>query len=114
MNGHRSKSYADNRTEIEVYNRRATDLRSHSVSYCYPNSTPSNYQYHYEFTRSAQGDLESKKGKSPWRVSDPDFQRKRRVASYKAIGYQSKFKGSMKKGFKWLKKRYMQVVYGWY
>ncbi|XP_051136959.1 uncharacterized protein LOC127255471 [Andrographis paniculata] len=48
-----------------------------------------------------------------WRsVNDPEFQRKRRVASYKAYSVQGKLKGSFRRSFRWLKDRYTQVVYG--
>lgn len=66
-------------------------------------------------------DLKLKKGKSiPSRSSiskswsfgdDREFQRKKRVASYKIYSVEGKMKGSFRKSFKWLKNRYLHVVY---
>lgn len=63
-----------------------------------------------------------KKGKSisavssfskSWTLSDPELQRKKRVASYKMYSVEGKIKGSFRKSFRWLKNKYSQVVYGW-
>ncbi|PIN22966.1 hypothetical protein CDL12_04318 [Handroanthus impetiginosus] len=61
-----------------------------------------------------------KKGKSTngvvsksWNFNDPEMQRKKRVASYKAYTVEGKVKGSIKKSFRWLKERYTQMVYGY-
>ena len=40
--------------------------------------------------------------------SDPEFQRKRRVASYKVYSVEGKVKGSFKKSFSWLKNRFYE------
>ncbi|KAL0346710.1 UNVERIFIED_CONTAM: hypothetical protein Scaly_1687000 [Sesamum calycinum] len=60
-----------------------------------------------------------KKGKSTngvasksWSFNDPELQRKKRVASYKAYTVEGKVKGSIKKSFRWLKERYSLMVYG--
>nr|ACG47193.1 hypothetical protein [Zea mays] len=42
-----------------------------------------------------------------------DMERKRRVAAYKAYGVEGKMKGSFRKSFKWIKDRYLNLVYGW-
>ncbi|KAK4388731.1 hypothetical protein Sango_2210100 [Sesamum angolense] len=62
-----------------------------------------------------------KKGKSTngsisksWSFNDPEFQRKRRVASYKVYSVEGRVKGSFRKSFRWLKDKYTQVVYGWW
>ncbi|KAL0327466.1 UNVERIFIED_CONTAM: hypothetical protein Sangu_1824600 [Sesamum angustifolium] len=62
-----------------------------------------------------------KKGKSTggstsksWSITDPEFQRKKRVASYKVYSVEGKVKGTFRKSFRWLKDRYTQVVYGWW
>lgn len=61
-----------------------------------------------------------KKGKSTngvvsknWSLNDPELQRKKRVASYKAFTVEGKVKGSFKKSFRWLKERYTLMVYGY-
>ncbi|XP_071726946.1 uncharacterized protein [Rutidosis leptorrhynchoides] len=58
-----------------------------------------------------------KKGKSTtksWSFNDPEFQRKKRVASYKVYSVEGKVKGSFRKSFKWLKNKYTNAVYGWW
>jgi len=90
---------------------RSYDLRSYnSLSYSQAQMVPNNK------------DLKMKKGKSmsrasiskPWSLSDPEFQRKKRVASYKMYSVEGKVKGSFSKSFRWLKDKYWQVVYGWW
>ncbi|KAJ8485953.1 hypothetical protein OPV22_018438 [Ensete ventricosum] len=54
----------------------------------------------------------SKKG--GWVVGDPDFQRRKRVASYKAYAVEGRVKGSVRRGFRWLKDKYTQIGYGWW
>lgn len=86
------------------------DLRSYSASY-------SQTQMGYNTNR----DIKFKKGKSTsgsssrsWNFTDPEFQRKKRVASYKMYSVEGKMKGSFRKSFRWLKDKYTQVVYGWW
>ncbi|GFP91391.1 hypothetical protein PHJA_001283100 [Phtheirospermum japonicum] len=62
-----------------------------------------------------------KKGKSisgssskSWSFSDPELQRKKRIASYKVYSAEGKVKGSFTKSFRWLKDKYTKVVYGWW
>ncbi|XP_057459234.1 glycine-rich RNA-binding protein 2, mitochondrial-like [Actinidia eriantha] len=98
-----SKSYIDGRMQIQSY-------QCHRP----PSSNP------YNLPQTHMGgvkDLKFKKGKSTngpsWGFTDPEFERKKRVASYKAYSVEGKFKGSFRKSFKWIKDRYNQVVYGW-
>ena len=44
---------------------------------------------------------------------DPELQRKKRVATYKAYAMEGKMKGSLRKSFRWIKDAYSQVIYGW-
>jgi Domain of unknown function (DUF3511) len=55
-----------------------------------------------------------KRGNSLKVFTNPDFQRKRRVMSYKAISYRSEVKGSIKGSFKWIKEKCMKVAHGWW
>ncbi|KAL6528789.1 hypothetical protein OROMI_028965 [Orobanche minor] len=62
-----------------------------------------------------------KKGKSmngssskSWIFNDPELQRRKRVASYKAYSAEGKVKGSFRNSFRWLKNKYTQMVYGWW
>ncbi|KAA0064729.1 hypothetical protein E6C27_scaffold82G00330 [Cucumis melo var. makuwa] len=71
---------------------------------------------------SSKSQVSVKKGKSTsgsssksWRfVADPEFQRKKRVASYKMYSVEGKMKGSFRKSFRWLKDKYTQMLYGWW
>ncbi|KAH1131882.1 hypothetical protein J1N35_003260 [Gossypium stocksii] len=49
-----------------------------------------------------------------WNLNDPELRRKKRVASYRVYSVEGKVKGSLKKSFRWLKERYVRVVYGWW
>ncbi|KAJ0810259.1 hypothetical protein HanPI659440_Chr01g0025051 [Helianthus annuus] len=64
-------------------------------------------------------DLKLKKGKlvnglatKQWSFSDPEFQRKKRVAEYKVYSVEGKLIGSFRKSFRWIKDKYNHVVYG--
>ncbi|KAL9995398.1 hypothetical protein Hdeb2414_s0809g00949501 [Helianthus debilis subsp. tardiflorus] len=90
------------------------NFRSLSVSYgsCY--KTPQN-----NMDIVVANDLKLKKGKSvnglatkQWSFSDPEFQRKKRVAGYKVYSVEGKLKGSFRKSFRWIKDKYNHVVYG--
>ncbi|PON47098.1 hypothetical protein PanWU01x14_247150 [Parasponia andersonii] len=48
-----------------------------------------------------------------WSFNDPELQRKKRVAGYKAYAVEGKMKGSLRKSFRWIKNTYTQVIYGW-
>ncbi|CAJ1972913.1 unnamed protein product [Sphenostylis stenocarpa] len=89
---------------------RPYDISSYSLSYSQAQMGSNNK------------DLKMKKGKrmsrasisKSWSLSDPEFQRKKRVASYKMYSVEGKVKGSFSKSFRWVKDRYWQVVYGWW
>lgn len=116
MEDFRSKSYGHGRMQIEPYNGTGMqDLRCYSASYA--------SSVHPTQTQTANNninDVKFKKGKSTngstsksWSFSDPELQRKKRVASYKVYAVEGKLKGSLRKSFKWLKDRCNRVVYGW-
>ncbi|XP_021856623.1 uncharacterized protein [Spinacia oleracea] len=46
-----------------------------------------------------------------WCFSDPEFKRKKRVASYRAYTVEGKVKGSFKKSFNWIKDK---LLYGFW
>ncbi|XP_044472100.1 uncharacterized protein LOC123200784 [Mangifera indica] len=117
----RSKSYGPNTMQLDTYyppprHPTSYDLRSYSASHAHAQMS------NYEFNNNNVRDLKLKKGKStfassssvPWSFSDPEFQRKKRVASYKMYSVEGKVKGSLRKSFRWLKDRYTQVLYGWW
>ncbi|CAI9093727.1 OLC1v1029279C1 [Oldenlandia corymbosa var. corymbosa] len=127
-----SYSYSSDRMQIETY--RGPDA-ARSYSSAYPNDFRS-YSVSYSTSYDAPPlpelppppgppqpvkDWKLKKGKSTngststaWSFNDPEFQRKRRVASYKVYSVEGKVKGSFRRSFRWLKNKYTQVVYGWW
>jgi len=68
----------------------------------------------FKKSKSTSASTSSVISKSSWGLSDPEFERKKRVASYKVYSVEGKVKGSLKKSFKWVKNRYTQVVNGWW
>nr|BAK04906.1 predicted protein [Hordeum vulgare subsp. vulgare] len=115
--GYRSKSYASGRMRIELY---TGDARPDFRSLSYGGSGPS-YQYQYEYGTGAgqvttvveEEEVKRSKSKRRWlALGDPDMERKRRVAVYKAYAMEGKVKGSFRKSFKWMKDRYLHLVYG--
>ncbi|XP_047151755.1 uncharacterized protein LOC124823568 [Vigna umbellata] len=120
MEDFRSKSYGDGRMQIEPYHGTGMqDLRCYSASYA-SSVHPTQTQTQTQTTNNNINDAKFKKGKSTngstsksWSFSDPELQRKKRVASYKVYSVEGKLKGSLRKSFKWLKDRCNRVVYGW-
>ncbi|KAG2406541.1 hypothetical protein LR48_Vigan03g280200 [Vigna angularis] len=55
---------------------------------------------------SAQG------SEKPWRFSDPEAKRKKRVAKYKVYGVEGKVKATVKKGLRWIKNKCSQIAHG--
>ncbi|KAG0485070.1 hypothetical protein HPP92_009149 [Vanilla planifolia] len=100
MEGFRSRSYTDGRSQIEPYGlygppRPSYDLGRYGSSY-------------------SQKGTKLRKVKSARRwLEDPEFQRKKRVAGYKVYSVEGKLKASFRKSIRWLKERYNHVVYGW-
>lgn len=99
------------------------DLGSYSTSYSssyqvHPQpsskeSKPINGGNNYKKNRGggSSSSLNSLKG---WSLSDPELQRKKRIASYKVYDVEGKMKGSVRKSFRWIKNTCSQVVYGWW
>ena len=126
MEDFRSKSCNDGRMQIQSYYgthgalgptsasgvSSMQDLRCYSASYA--------SSVHPTQTQMGNNDIKFKKGKSTngsvsksWSFNDPELQRKKRVAGYKAYAVEGKMKGSLRKSFRWIKNTYTQVVYGW-
>ncbi|KAH7547143.1 uncharacterized protein LOC107425239 [Ziziphus jujuba] len=118
MEDFRSKSYRERGMQMEVYYgdkagpTSMQDLRCYSANYAgsCANSQPN----------QIVKELKIKKGKSSigstsksWSFNDPELQRKKRVAGYKAYSLEGKMKGSLRKSFRWIKNTYTQVIYGW-
>ncbi|CAL5401621.1 unnamed protein product [Camellia sinensis] len=132
MEDFRSKSYADGRrNQMESYsydgNRPGPtgfqDLRCYSASYASSSQAQSQSQSQptqtqieevptevkFKKVKSTNGSTSSKS----WSLNDPELQRKKRVASYKAYSVEGMVKGSFRKSFRWLKDRYNLMVHGW-
>ncbi|XP_023744414.1 uncharacterized protein LOC111892593 [Lactuca sativa] len=115
MEDFRSKSYNGNKMQIEAYNTHnppnIQDFRCHSASYASSSQTQIENTYN-----NNQTGMEFKKGNSGgsisriWSLTDPELQRKKRVASYKAYTVEGKVKGSIKKSFRWIKDKYSKMV----
>lgn len=144
MENFRSMSCREGRMQMENYNMSNNgggksggpptsmqDLRSYSTSYA------SNYmQVHPQpSTKDSKGNHSNnssfdQKNKNKgfgstcssyssastkgWSLSDPELQRKKRVASYKVYAVEGKMKGSFRKSYRWIKHTCSQVVHGWW
>lgn len=103
--------------DIETYGNKVApsynnNFRSYSIPYDFNESNSNKY---------APKEMKLKKGKSTngssslkgcWILSDPEIQRKKRVAGYKSFALEGKMKGSFRKSFKWVKDRCSQVFHG--
>lgn len=117
MGDYRSKSYADGRMQAQTYYGQRSSSNLHEMRSCCsfdatfaPPPLPTQV--------GGVREMKLKKAKSTgtgssWRFKDPELQRKKRVAGYKAYSVEDKVKGSLRKSFKWIKDRYNHVVYGW-
>ncbi|XP_021910568.1 uncharacterized protein LOC110824289 [Carica papaya] len=120
----RSRSYGNgNNMQIESYYgpprpppHTSYDLRCYSASYAQTQMANNNNFNTKDFKFKKGKDAASGSGSfsKSWSFADPEFQRKKRVASYKMYSVEGKVKGSFRKSFRWLKDRYSQVVYGWW
>lgn len=124
FNYNRSRSHGNGQMmKMERYYGGATppprpcDLRSYSVSYAQAQMGPNNYN-NKDLKMMKKGKSMSSRATSiskSWSfATDPEIQRKKRVASYKMYSVEGKVKGSFRKSFRWVKDRYCQVVYGWW
>ncbi|XP_071689192.1 uncharacterized protein [Rutidosis leptorrhynchoides] len=117
MANYRSNSYnhTDKDMQLDTYSGGfQPNFRSYSVSY---KTHESNMDI--VVAGSNTKDFKLKKGKSTngsasktWGFSDPEFQRKKRVAGYKVYSVEGKFKGSFRKSFRWIKDKCTNVFYG--
>ncbi|KAL8242809.1 hypothetical protein R6Q59_013111 [Mikania micrantha] len=103
--------------DFEHHPQPPRDFRSYSVSYASSYRIPQNNMD--IVVAGTNNDFKLKKGKSTngsatksWSFGDPEFQRKKRVAGYKVYSAEGKLKGSFRKSFRWIKDKYIHVVYG--
>ncbi|KAE8675330.1 putative casein kinase [Hibiscus syriacus] len=95
--------------QMDSYNggpRSMQDLRSYSASSA--QQTQPGKEIKIKKNKSSSGS-----SSKSWSFTDPEMQRKKRVASYKVYAVEGKMKGSLRKSFRWIKDTCTQVVYGW-
>ncbi|MCI27148.1 hypothetical protein A2U01_0048346, partial [Trifolium medium] len=49
----------------------------------------------------------------PWRFSDPETKRKKRIAKYKVHSVEGKVKATLQKGIRWIKKKCSRITHGY-
>ncbi|KAK9948005.1 hypothetical protein M0R45_003596 [Rubus argutus] len=96
MDDFRSKSYGHGRMELESY---------------YGNGS-SGINGMQDLSKFKKGKSANGSASKSWSFSDPELQRKKRVASYKVYTVEGKLKGSLRKSFRWFKETCDRVVYG--
>ncbi|KAL5559465.1 hypothetical protein UlMin_035676 [Ulmus minor] len=113
----RSKSYGGGVMPMDNYygqpSRAPSGLEIRSYSASYAQTQMGNTNNREMKIKKGKGTFGSSSSKS-WNFGDPEFQRKRRVATYKMYSVEGKVKGSFRKSFRWLKDKYTQVLYGWW
>jgi len=127
MEEYRSKSCGDGGMEIENYDGGVAangwgkhpssngngELRCYSASYATSAATYQQQQAVPRELRKGKSANGSTSSKAAWCFRDPELQRKKRVASYKAYTLEAKIKRSFSKSFRWLKDKYTHMVHGW-
>ncbi|KAJ0766422.1 hypothetical protein HanPI659440_Chr03g0093961 [Helianthus annuus] len=94
----RSKSYNANGTQIQAYNN--TNVQDFRCSQAQMDHNIPKYK-----SKSTNGSTSKS-----WSFSDPELQRKKRVASYKAYTMEGKVKGSIKKSLRWVTDKYLKIM----
>ncbi|XP_042436065.1 uncharacterized protein LOC122021945 [Zingiber officinale] len=121
MDSRRSKSTSGGNWQIEGYGSREAapppsglyDYRSYST-YSYSGYGSKGVKEKAVSSSSVASSSSSSSKKSRWALSDPDFQRRKRVANYKAYAVEGRMKGSLRRSFRWLKDRYNKMLYSWW
>ncbi|KAJ6361669.1 hypothetical protein OIU78_002156 [Salix suchowensis] len=108
-----SYSHGNDRMQMESYHgpqRPPTshELRSYSTSYAQTqmangNYSNSNFANNRDFKAKKGKDYTGSSSSKSWSFDDPEFQRKKRVASYKMYSVEGKVKGTFRKSFRWIK-----------
>ncbi|GAB4842576.1 hypothetical protein Ancab_012552 [Ancistrocladus abbreviatus] len=139
MEKFRSMSCREGRIQLESnykngYPTSMEDLRSYSTSYASDHSAAYGYgqlgikeeavkvkkskssRVNNDASSTANYNNNNSKSSSSssWRFSDPELQRKKRVASYKVYAVEGKMKGSLRKSFRWIKNTCSHSVFGWW
>ncbi|KAK4780989.1 hypothetical protein SAY87_017095 [Trapa incisa] len=91
------------------------DLRCYSVNHAHGKHQPQQAEAGPKAAKSSskgKNDRGAGSMSKSWSFTDPELQRKKRVASYKVYAVEGKMKGSIKKSFRWIKSTCSNVVYG--
>ncbi|KAL9227233.1 hypothetical protein vseg_002952 [Gypsophila vaccaria] len=105
----------NNNNKINIYNQRSYSLNNsntfnHNNNNINNNNNNNEIAYEYKLKRSKT----TTTGISPSNMlmcfNDPEFKRKSRVASYRALTFEGKVKGSFRKSFKRVKNFF---IHGW-
>ncbi|GAB4854466.1 hypothetical protein Ancab_023050 [Ancistrocladus abbreviatus] len=109
-----SKSSGNGGMQLDYYyygNRPNPSYDHRSYSLGTPQQQRPSYVPSYDF-KLKKSKTASGSSSKIWSFNDPEFQRKKRVASYRVYGVEGKVKGSFRKSFKWLKDRYFRLFHG--
>ncbi|KAM7483868.1 hypothetical protein LguiB_008451 [Lonicera macranthoides] len=87
----------DNRMQIEIYNVGNRHTPTTNSIYCSSVVHPP----HMNMKKRGGGSSSTSK---IWSLSDPELQRKKRIASYKVYSVGGKMKLSLRKSFTWIKR----------
>ncbi|KAL4334397.1 hypothetical protein GQ457_07G045210 [Hibiscus cannabinus] len=115
----RSRPYGNGMMEVDTHHgpprpSASYDLRCYSAAYA-QSQMANNYSNNRDYKlKKANTATSASSSSNAWSFGDPEFQRKKRVASYKMYSVEGKVKGSLRRSFRWLKDKYTQVVYGWW
>ncbi|KAK2364726.1 hypothetical protein QL285_089567 [Trifolium repens] len=55
----------------------------------------------------------TQRNEKPWRFSDPDTKRKKRIAKYKVHSFEGKVKATLQKGLRWIKNKCSRITHGY-
>ncbi|CAJ1939540.1 unnamed protein product [Sphenostylis stenocarpa] len=115
----RSKSCRDERLQIESNGGGKVAPTSMQDLRCQSAKNASSGRAHQigstgKEVKVKRGKRTAAKPSKSWSFSDPELQRKKRVASYKIYVAEGKMKGSLRKSFRWIKNTYTQALYGWW
>ncbi|GMH17594.1 hypothetical protein Nepgr_019435 [Nepenthes gracilis] len=123
MENFRSMSCREGRMRLESsdeekrapYPTTMEDLRSYSTSYAgQMGKKQAKVKKSKSIRVNSGGSFSSASSSSSWSLSDPELQRKKRVAGYKIYDVEGKMKGSFRKSFRWIKNTCSHVVFGWW
>ncbi|WJX85139.1 hypothetical protein P8452_67637 [Trifolium repens] len=55
----------------------------------------------------------TQRNEKPWRFSDPETKRKKRIAKYKVHSVEGKVKATLQKGLRWIKNKCSRITHGY-